>query len=122
VPNPPGAGERVSEATGILIHDTNGRERFGLGVMDNGAVAIGFDAPSKAGDKNSERLHLGVTPDGRGFIRFLDRQALLAGMLQLDEKDDVALEIWDAKQGGFARGRLDIGGWRKLPDHVSSSK
>jgi hypothetical protein len=116
LPNPPGAGERVSDATGILIHDPNGRERVGLGVLDNGAAAIGFDAPSKPGHKNSERLHVGVTPDGRGFIRFLDRQAILAGMMQLDEKENVGLEFWNAKQDGFRRSRLDIDGWRKLPD------
>jgi len=29
VPDPPGAGERVQEATGMIIHDANGKERFG---------------------------------------------------------------------------------------------
>jgi hypothetical protein len=122
VPDPPGAGERVMDATGMLIHDANGKERFGLGVMPNGVVAMGFDAPPGVGDKrSSERLHMGVLPDGRSFIRFLDQKTMLAGMLHLDETDDLVLDIWNGKEGGsFARGRLDINGWHKLPDHKES--
>lgn len=121
LPSPPGEGERVMEATGMIIHDANGKERFGLGVMPNGVVAMGFDAPRGVGDnRNPERLHMGVTPDGRSFVRFLDQKTQLAGMLHLSETDDLVLDIWDATEGSFARGRLDISGWHKLPDQKVS--
>lgn len=114
LPDPPGDGQRVAASTGIAINDADGRERFGVGLMENGVFNMGFDGPPGTGDdRNRERVNIGVTPDGRGYIRFLDRETNLAGILYLDDADDFGLEIWDA--GGATRGRLDVEGWRRLP-------
>lgn len=120
LPSPPGEGsQRVAKATGILIHDANGRERFGLGLLDNGLLAMGFDAaPGTGDDANRERLHMGVTPDGHGYIRFLDPKTALAGRLHLDEEQKLALEFWRLNQSArkLERSSIDVNGWRRLPD------
>ena len=123
VPDAPGeGGPRVAESTGMLIHDENGRERWGVGLLSNGVLSMGFDAaPGAAAGSgaNRERLHLGVTPDGRGYVRFLDRTSGLAGRLHLDERDRMALDFWggNAAERRFARSQIDVDGWKKLPDH-----
>src|SRR5262245_12829886 len=45
----PGLG-RISPSTGITIHDASGAERFGVGVMDDNRVTMGFDAPQGVGN------------------------------------------------------------------------
>ncbi len=118
VPSPAGDGPRISPSTGMTIHDKDGRERFGVGLMENGQMNMGFDgAPGTGDDRNRERLNLGVTADGRGYIRFLNRATGLAGGIHLDDQDDLAFELWDSREGHFARGRLDIEGWQRLPDY-----
>lgn len=120
VPSGPGEkGDRVSPATGMILLDANRRERFGLGLMDNGWLTMGFDAAPGAGaGANRERLHLGVTPEGQGYIRFLDRNSALAGYLNLTDDDKLALELWNRQGPRFTRGVVDVDGWRKLPDYA----
>lgn len=120
VPSPPGeAGARISPATGMMIHDENGRERFGVGYREDGWTVIGFDAAPGTGTGNRERLHLGVEANGRAFIRFLDQTGGLAGRLHQTVEDRVALEFWkgDAVTRSFQRSTVDLDGWRKLPDY-----
>ena len=46
VPDPPKEGrKRVNAAHGMIILDPEGYERFGVGLMDNGQMGMGFDAP-----------------------------------------------------------------------------
>jgi len=40
---------RISPATGLAVCDARGDERGGFGVMENGRVALGLDAPSGEG-------------------------------------------------------------------------
>lgn len=126
VPDAPNEGRpRVAESTGMLIHDENGRERFGVGLLSNGVLSMGFDAaPGTGSGANRERLHLGVTPDGRGYVRFLDQSSGLAGRLHLDERDRMALDFWSGDQVRrlFTRSQVDVDGWRKLPDHKLPEK
>jgi hypothetical protein len=43
VPDPPVEGrKRVNPAHGMIILDQQGYERFGVGLMDNGQMAMGF--------------------------------------------------------------------------------
>jgi hypothetical protein len=72
LPGPDGQ-QRQQESTGIVINDADGAERFGVGVMPDGSIGMGFDAPPGVGDqRNRERLYLGVTPAGNGYWHLLD--------------------------------------------------
>jgi hypothetical protein len=54
-PEPAGYPKRVSPAHGMIILDPEGFERFGVGLMDNGQMGMGFDAPrGKGDDRNRE--------------------------------------------------------------------
>jgi hypothetical protein len=119
VPSGPGeGGDRISPMTGMILLDANRRERFGLGLQDSGWLVMGFDAaPGIGRGANRERLHLGVTPEGQGFIRYLDQDSGLAGRLLLNDENRVALELWRRDGNVAHRGALDIDGWRRLPDY-----
>src|SRR5262245_26031869 len=58
----PGLG-RISPSTGITIHDASGAERFGVGVMDDNRVTMGFDAPQGVGNAMRDRVGIGVGSD-----------------------------------------------------------
>jgi hypothetical protein len=67
VPGPRGGDgkvyARISPAAGIQFNDQNGRERGGLGYMDNGRVVMGLDSD------HGEGVMTFVLPDGRaGFL------------------------------------------------------
>ena len=63
---------RVSTSSGLKINDQNGVERFAVGLLDNGRVVMGFDAPPGTGDpRNRERLTLAADAAGGAYIRFL---------------------------------------------------
>ncbi len=49
----PAEGRRVAPATGLVINDSAGAERFGLGLFPNGRVVMGFDAPPGTGDERN---------------------------------------------------------------------
>ena len=51
---------------GMRINDTNGVERFGVALTDDGSMVIGLDAPPGA------------------YIRFLDRRTSVASRMYLD--------------------------------------
>ena len=119
LPSPAGeANPRFLPATGLMINDSNGRERFGIGLYPNGQMTMGFDAaPGQGTGGNRERLHLGVMPDGTSFIRFLSQRSGIAGRMLLNKQDRVALEFWDQHGTVMRRGTLDVDGWKRLPDY-----
>lgn len=99
VPDPPKEGKRVNPAHGMIILDPQGYERFGVGLMDNGQMGMGFDAPPGTGDdRNRERLHFVADKDGGAMIRFLNRKTSVPGWLRLGEDDKLYLEFIDVQK------------------------
>jgi hypothetical protein len=98
VPDPPGDGKRINPATGMIILDPEGYERFGLGLMDNGTMGMGFDAPrGKGDDQNRERINIIADSEGGAMIRFLNRKTLVPGWLRLGGDDNLYLEFIDVQ-------------------------
>jgi hypothetical protein len=100
VPDPPVEGrKRVSPGHGMIILDPEGYERFGVGLMDNGQMGMGFDAPpGKGDDRNRERLHFVADNDGGAMIRFLNRKTSVPGWLRLGEDDKLYMEFIDVQK------------------------
>lgn len=100
VPDPPKEGrKRINRAHGMIILDPDGYERFGVGLMDNGQMAMGFDAPpGKGDDRNRERLHFVADPEGGAMIRFLNRKTSVPGWIRLGEDDNLYLEFIDVQK------------------------
>ena len=95
---------RISPATGLAVCDASGDERGGFGVMENGRVVMGLDAPA------GEGVMLFVAPDlgMNGLIvnthagdQTVQRISLSAG------GQDAALSVSDA--GGKPRAALRVG-------------
>jgi hypothetical protein len=102
---------RISPSTGMVINDTAGHERFGLGLMENGRMGMGFDAAPGDGDpRNPERLNLGVDPNGYGYVRFLDKNTGLASYLGLFDDNRVWLEFTQVTADSVIRRRLGLPG------------
>ncbi len=73
-PVPEPAGQRIAPTTGMVIRDTAGAERFGVGLFPNGNMTMGFDAPPGTGDdRNRERITITASSHGGAELRFLDR-------------------------------------------------
>jgi hypothetical protein len=100
MPDPPTEGrKRVNPAHGMMIVDPDGYERFGVGLLDNGQMSMGFDAPpGKGDDRNRERLHFIADPEGGAMIRFLNRKTSVPGRLLLGEDDNLYLEFIDVQK------------------------
>ncbi len=61
------------EYAGMKILDPTGQEQFGLGLKKDGSMSMGFDTkPGVGNPANRERLNMGVSSTGHGWIRFLD--------------------------------------------------
>jgi hypothetical protein len=91
IPEPPG---RIAPSTGMIIRDTAGVERFGLGLFPNGRMGMGFDAPAgKGDDRNRERINIVADENGGASIRFLNRKTLVAGYLLLGADDNLYLQL-----------------------------
>ena len=92
VPEPSGA--RIASSTGMIIRDTGGVERFGVGLFPNGMMVMGFDAPQVPGARgNRERINIVAGPDGLANIRFLNRKSAVAGYLALSDDDNLYLQM-----------------------------
>lgn len=65
----PADAHRMSRAAGVIVYDTTGLERGGMGTMDNGRVAIGLDSPSTP--KGTARDRVGLMVDGKGNTMFM---------------------------------------------------
>lgn len=135
---PPQVGENVLRARTFIVEDDQGRERivlgapmpdgrqyvgmkilnaegaeqFGLGLKPDGSVGMGFDTRAGVGDaRNRERLNMGVTATGQGWIRYLDNHTRARLRLVLDSSDAPVLQLLDwpddqrilVRQLGFAR-------------------
>jgi hypothetical protein len=100
VPDPPHMGKRISPGHGMIILDEQGYERFGLGLMDNGQMGMGFDAPPDPANprKNTERLHFIADAKGGAMIRFLNRQTGVPGWIRLGDDDKLYLEFIDVQK------------------------
>lgn len=122
VPDPPGEGKRISPGHGMIILDPEGNERFGLGLMDNGNMGMGFDAPrGKGNDRNRERIHIVADKDGGAMIRFLNRQTGVPGWLRLGEDDKLYLEFIDVQKdkNKVIRKRLGFNGEETVEETFS---
>lgn len=80
--------QRISRSTGIIINDESGAERFGVGVMENGQVSLGLDAPPGIGHPMRDRLGLAVGPDGS------------SSMMLLNNKTEVPVRLVASDEGG----------------------
>ncbi len=110
VPDRPGV-RRISPATGMVIYDPAGLERFGVGLLDDGRMVMGFDAPKgKGDDRNRERLTLEADAEGGATLRFLNRKTVTPGRLRLGEDDRLWLEFLDVRPDKVVRRRLGFTG------------
>jgi hypothetical protein len=99
MPDPPLEGKRINPSHGMMILDAKGYERFGVGLMDNGQMGMGFDAPRGTGDdRNRERIMLIADPQGGASIRFLNRKTGVIGWLRLGDDDQLYLEFIDVQK------------------------
>ncbi len=96
---------------GMKILNADGAEQFGLGLKPDGAVSMGFDTkPGVGNPANRERLNMGVTATGQGWIRYLDNQTRARMFVRLDSTDAPVVELLDwpddtrivVRQIGFA--------------------
>jgi hypothetical protein len=95
-PIPEPAGRRIAPSTGLVINDSAGAERFGVGLLGNGSVVMGFDAPPRPNDRaNRERITIAVNSAGRGEIRFLDSKGMVRTHMSLFDDDNVQLFFTD---------------------------
>jgi hypothetical protein len=113
----PSEGRRSSPAVGMVINDTAGYERFGLGLQANGRMTMGFDAPPGTGDeRNRERLTMGADAEGSAYVRFLDRRTLVPFRMYTDQENRAWVEFLNFEVEGGApvsveRRRLGFSGW-----------
>ena len=104
---------RASPSTGIRINDPQGVERFAVGLLDNGRVVMGFDAPVGKGDpRNRERITLVADAEGGAYIRFLNRKTGIPGRLVLAEDDRLYLEFIETTDGKTEVKRIGFVGER----------
>jgi hypothetical protein len=85
---------------GMKILSSDGAEQFGLGLKPDGSVGMGFDTKLGVGDpRNRERLNMGVTATGQGWIRFLDNRTRARLRIALDSLDVPAVQFLDWPDG-----------------------
>jgi hypothetical protein len=110
VPDPK-EGNRRSPSTGLVINDPAGQERFGLGLTDDGTIAMGFDAPPGTGDpQNRERINIVADATGGAYLRFLNRKTLVSGRLILDDRDQFSLDFLHFPEGKILQRKLTFSG------------
>jgi hypothetical protein len=99
------------QVVGMKILNADGAEQFGLNIKPDGSVGMGFDVKPGVGDpRNRERLNMGVTATGRGWIRYLDNQTRARLWVMLDSAGAPAVQFLDwpddqtilVRQVGFA--------------------
>jgi hypothetical protein len=120
VPDPPHVGKRISPGHGMIILDPEGYERFGVGLMDNGQMGMGFDAPPDPANpkKNTERLHFIADAKGGAMIRFLNRQTGVPGWIRLGDDDKLYFDFIDVQpeKNKVIKRQLSIDG-EKMVEH-----
>ena len=81
---------------GMKILNPEGVEQFGLGLKPNGSVSMGFDTkPGVGNPANTERLNMGVTATGQGWIRYLDNDTRARMRIALDSADAPSIQLLD---------------------------
>lgn len=81
---------------GMQILSPEGAEQFGLSLDADGAVGMGFDVkPGVGNPANRERLNMGVTSTGQGWIRYLDNQTRARLRVSLDSSDAPSVQFLD---------------------------
>lgn len=84
------------QSVGMQILSPEGAEQFGLGLRASGAVSMGFDVKPGVGHPgNRERLNMGVTATGQGWIRYLDNQTRARMWVSLDSADSPSVQFLD---------------------------
>jgi hypothetical protein len=108
IPEPPG---RIAPSTGMVIKDSASVERFGVGLLGNGNMIMGFDAPLRPGDHNNrERINIAVNSLGRGQLRFLDNTGGVRTHMELFDDDNVRLFFTDYQSDKTVVHRVDAHG------------
>jgi hypothetical protein len=91
-PNPQMNGhisERIGNAAGLMLDDSDGNERGGFGVLDNDRrVVLGLDYPKGSG----EALTLSVLPDEGPSLQIRDTQSYVRAAIS--EHDDSAPKLY----------------------------
>jgi hypothetical protein len=81
---------------GMKILNPDGAEQFGLGLKPDGSVGMGFDVrPGVGNPANRERLNMGVTAKGQGWIRYLDNETRARLFVRLDSADTPWVQFLD---------------------------
>jgi hypothetical protein len=86
---------------GMKILNPDGAEQIGLSLKTDGSVSMGFDTKPGVGDpRNRERLNMGVTATGQGWIRYLDNQTRARMFLRLDSAEAPVVQFlaWPGDQ------------------------
>ena len=100
---------RVSPATGLVIRDSSGSERFGVSLDARGNVGLGLDAPRCTSDPcNRERINLVADAEGGAHLRFLDRQTGVAARLVLDDDDRAYLDFMKVTRDSIQEHRMGL--------------
>jgi hypothetical protein len=89
VPDPP-QGKRVFPANGITFQDAKGKERGGLGILDDGRIVYALDS------ENCDRVGLFVFPDGRAGLLVNDDHMNGRLLLQTEQDGTASLRFLDA--------------------------
>lgn len=110
-PVPEPEGMRVAPVTGLVINDEAGAERFGVGLLQTGAVVLGLDAPPGTGDGgNRERITLSAGATGGAELRFLNRKSVVAAHMSLFRDDEVRLFFTSHREDGNVVHRISAEG------------
>lgn len=81
---------------GMKVLNPDGAEQFGLGLKSDGSLSMGFDTkPGVGNPANRERLNIGVTATGQGWIRYLDNQTRVRMWVSLDSGDTPSVQFLD---------------------------
>ncbi len=110
-PIPEPEGRRIAPATGLVINDSTGAERFGVGLLGNGYLGMGFDGPPRPGLRSTrERINIGLDPEGRLKLRFLDMDGRVRAHMELFDDNNVYLFFTDLQEDRTVVHRLDAHG------------
>ena len=100
---------RISPATGMVIRDSSGSERFGVSLDARGNVGLGLDAPRCTSDPcNRERINLVADANGGSHLRLLDRQTGVAARIVLDDDDRAYLDFMKVTRDSIQQHRLGL--------------
>jgi hypothetical protein len=101
--------KRISPATGMVIRDSSGSERFGVSLDARGNMGLGLDAPRCTSDPcNRERINIVADAKGGSLLRFLDRQTGVAARMLLDDDDRAYLDFMKVTRDSIQRHRMGL--------------